>query len=53
MADRLVVPRAERELGLAFAPVCRTVGADGVVREPLDGIAGEDEVRRARQDLVA
>lgn len=42
-----------RELGLAFEPVLYTVGADGVVRQRLDYIFGEDEIRRALQDLVA
>lgn len=41
------------ELGLAFEPVLYTVGADGVVRERLDYIFGEDEIRRALEDLVA
>jgi len=41
------------ELGLAFEPVLYTVGADGMVRERLDYILGEDEIRRALQDLVA
>ena len=41
------------ELGLAFEPVLYTVGADGVVRERLDYIFGEAEVRRALEDLVA
>jgi hypothetical protein len=41
------------ELGLAFEPVLYTVGADGVVRERLDYIFGEDEIRRALEDLAA
>jgi hypothetical protein len=41
------------ELGLAFEPVLYTVGADGVVRERLDYIFGEAEIRRALEDLVA
>jgi len=41
------------ELGLAFEPVLYTVGADGVVRQRLDYIFGEVEIRRALEDLVA
>lgn len=41
------------ELGLAFEPVLYAVGADGVVRARLDYIFGEDEIRRALEDLVA
>jgi hypothetical protein len=41
------------ELGLAFEPVLYTVGADGVVRERLDYIFGQTEIRRALEDLVA
>ena len=41
------------ELALAFEPVLYTVGADGVVRERLDYIFGEAEIRRALEDLVA
>lgn len=40
-------------LGLPFEPVLYTVGADGVVRERLDYIFGEAEIRRALEDLVA
>jgi hypothetical protein len=40
------------DLGLAFEPVLYTVGADGVVRQRLDYIFGEDEIRRALRDLV-
>ncbi len=41
------------ELGLAFEPVLYTVGADGVVRQRLDYIFGEVEIRQALEDLVA
>ncbi|HEX4903195.1 MAG TPA: twin-arginine translocation signal domain-containing protein [Acidimicrobiales bacterium] len=41
------------ELGLAFEPVLYTVGADGIVRQRLDYIFGEVEIRRALEDLVA
>ncbi len=42
-----------RDLGLAFEPVLYTVGADGVVRQRLDYIFGEVEIRQALEDLVA
>lgn len=41
------------ELGLAFEPVLYTVGADGIVRERIDYIFGEAEIRRALEALVA
>jgi hypothetical protein len=41
------------ELGLAFEPVLYTVGADGIVRQRLDYIFGEAEIRRALEDLAA
>ncbi|MCO8128041.1 hypothetical protein NHL50_12575 [Acidimicrobiia bacterium EGI L10123] len=41
------------DLGLAFEPVLYTVGADGTVRERLDYIFGEAEIRRALEALVA
>lgn len=41
------------DLGLAFEPVLYTVGADGIVRERLDYIFGEAEIRRALEALVA
>ena len=40
-------------LGLAFEPVLYTVGPDGVVRDRLDYIFGETEIRRVLEDLVA
>lgn len=40
------------DLGLAFEPVLFTVGSDGVVRERLDYIFGQDEVRAALDRLV-
>ncbi len=40
-------------LGLAFEPVLYTVGPDGVVRDRLDYIFGEAEIRRVLEDLVA
>jgi hypothetical protein len=42
-----------RELGLAFEPVLYTVGADGIVRDRLDYVFGEVEMRRALEALVA
>lgn len=41
------------QLGLAFEPVLYTVGGDGVVRQRLDYIFGEAEIRRALEELVA
>lgn len=41
------------ELGLAFEPVLYTVGGDGIVRERLDYIFGEAEMRRALEALAA
>lgn len=40
------------ELGLAFEPVLYTVGSDGIVRERLDYIFGQEEVRGALERLV-
>jgi hypothetical protein len=41
------------QLGLAFEPVLYTIGSDGVVRDRLDYIFGEAEIRRVLEDLVA
>ncbi len=42
-----------RELGLAFEPVLYTVGADGVVKERLDYVFGQKEVKAALDRLVS
>ena len=42
-----------RELGLAFEPVLYTVGADGVVKERLDYVFGQQEVKAALERLVS
>ncbi len=43
---------AVTELGLAFEPVLYTVGADGIVRDRLDYIFGEEEIRSALEALT-